>query len=198
MKKGKIFVISGPAGVGKGSVLKKLLETRENVFISVSATTRLPRAGEEDGVHYHFLDVDTFHKWIAQDAFLEYAEYVGTFYGTPRRFVDEALEKGQDVILEIDVRGAEQIAQKRPEAVLVFIAPPSWEELERRLVQRGTESPEKIEKRLLRARVECRTASTYHYFVINDTIENAAKELNAIMTAEHCRSMERMEVISGS
>jgi guanylate kinase len=198
MKKGKIFVISGPAGVGKGSVLKKLLETRENVFISVSATTRLPRAGEEDGVHYHFLDVDTFHKWIAQDAFLEYAEYVGNFYGTPRRFVDEALEKGQDVILEIDVRGAEQIAQKRPEAVLVFIAPPSWEELERRLVQRGTESPEKIEKRLLRARVECRTASTYHYFVINDTIENAAKELNAIMTAEHCRSMERMEVISGS
>ena len=198
MKKGKIFVISGPAGVGKGSVLKKLLETRENVFISVSATTRLPRAGEEDGVHYHFLDVDTFHKWIAQDAFLEYAEYVGNFYGTPRRFVDEALEKGQDVILEIDVRGAEQIAQKRPEAVLVFIAPPSWEELERRLVQRGTESPEKIEKRLLRARVECRTASTYHYFVINDTIENAAKELNAIMTAEHCRSMERREVISGS
>ncbi len=198
MKKGKIFVISGPAGVGKGSVLKKLLETRENVFISVSATTRLPRAGEEDGVHYHFLDVDTFHKWIAQDAFLEYAEYVGNFYGTPRRFVDEALEKGQDVILEIDVRGAEQIAQKCPEAVLVFIAPPSWEELERRLVQRGTESPEKIEKRLLRARVECRTASTYHYFVINDTIENAAKELNAIMTAEHCRSMERMEVISGS
>ncbi len=129
---------------------------------------------------------------------MEYAEYVGNFYGTPRRFVDEALEKGQDVILEIDVRGAEQIAQKRPEAVLVFIAPPSWEELERRLVQRGTESPEKIEKRLLRARVECRTASTYHYFVINDTIENAAKELNAIMTAEHCRSMERMEVISGS
>lgn len=199
MKSGKIFVISGPAGVGKGSVLKKLLEKRKDIYVSVSATTRPPRAGEEDGVHYRFLSADTFHEWIAQDAFLEYAEYVGNYYGTPRRFVDEALESGRDVILEIDVHGAAQIIRKRPDAILIFIAPPSWEELERRLVSRGTESLEKIQKRLLQARVECKTAGTgaYHYFVINDTIEAAAMELDAIMTAEHCRSIDRMEIISG-
>lgn len=197
MKKGKLFVVSGPAGVGKGSVLKALLERRENVYLSVSATTRQPRPGEENGVHYHFLDVDTFHEWIAQDAFLEYAEFVGNFYGTPKRFVEAAMAEGRDVILEIDVQGAMQILQKLPGTTLVFIAPPSWEELERRLVSRGTESQEKIQKRLLRAKVECRDAGAYHYFVINDTIENAAMELDAIMTAEHCRSIDRMEIISG-
>ena len=198
MKKGKTFIVSGPSGVGKGSVLKVLLERREDVFVSVLAITRLPREGEQNGVHYHFLDVDTFHKWMAQDAFLEYTEYVGNFYGTPKRFVDEAMEEGRDVILEIDVQGALQIVHKRPETVLIFIAPPSWEELERRLTLRGTDSPEKIHKRLLRAKVECRTAGAYHYFVINDTIENAASELDAIMTAEHCRSVDRMEVIRDS
>ena len=197
MKRGKTFIVSGPSGVGKGSVLKVLLEKRKDVYVSVSATTRPPRAGEENGVHYHFLDVDTFHEWMAQEAFLEYAEYVGNFYGTPKRFVDEAMDAGRDVILELAVQAALQIAQKRPDAVLIFIAPPSWEELARRLTLRGTDSPEKIEKRLLRAKVECRTAGAYHYFVINDTIENAAMELDAIMTAEHCRSMDRMEIISG-
>lgn len=196
MKKGKLFVVSGPAGVGKGSVLKALLEHRENIYLSVSATTRQPRPGEKDGVHYHFLSAETFHEWIAQDAFLEYAEFVGNFYGTPKRFVETAMAEGRDVILEIDVQGAMQIIQKMPEATLIFIAPPSWEELERRLVSRGTESQEKIQKRLLRAKVECRDASAYHYFVINDTIENAARELDAIITAEHCRSMDRMEIIS--
>lgn len=197
MKKGKMFIVSGPSGAGKGSVLKALLEKRKDVYVSVSATTRPPREGEENGVHYHFLDVDTFHKWIAQDAFLEYAEYVGNFYGTPKRFVDEAMESGRDVILEIDVQGALQIAQKRPDAILIFIAPPDWKELERRLTLRGTDSPEKIQKRLLRAKVECQTAGAYHYFVINDSIQNAAMEVDAIMTAEHCRSIDRMEVICG-
>ena len=192
MKKGKTFIVSGPSGVGKGSVLKVLLEKRKDVYVSVSATTRQPRVGEENGVHYHFLDVDTFHDWMAQDAFLEYAEYVGNFYGTPKRFVDEAMEAGRDVILEIDVQGALQIAHKRPDAVLIFIAPPSWEELARRLTLRGTDSPEKIEKRLLRAKVECRTAGAYHYFVINDTVEHAVEEIRAIMTAEHCRPVERI------
>lgn len=195
MRKGKLFVVSGPAGVGKGSVLKALLEKRENVYLSVSATTRQPRPGEEDGVHYHFLNVETFQEWIAQDAFLEYAEFVGNFYGTPKRFVETAMAEGRDVILEIDVQGAMQITQKLPGTTLIFIAPPSWEELERRLVSRGTESQEKIRKRLLRAKVECRDAGAYHYFVINDTIENAARELDAIITAEHCRSMDRMEII---
>ncbi len=195
MNRGKTFIISGPSGVGKSTVLNALLERRRNVFFSVSATTRPPREGEEDGVHYHFLDVDTFRRWIAEEQFLEYAEYVGNFYGTPKRFVDEAMDRGEDVILDIEVQGAIQVTSKRPETVRIFIAPPSWEELERRLTERGTDSPEKVQKRLLRAKVEFQTAHTYDYFVINDTVENAVEELSAIMTAEHCKPAERMEII---
>ena len=190
-------MISGPSGVGKSTVLKALLESRPNLYFSVSATTRDPRPGEEDGVHYHFVDVDTFRDWIARDQFLEYAEYVGNFYGTPKRYVDEAMDAGKDVILDIEIQGAIQVTSKRPETVRIFIAPPSWAELERRLTERGTDSPEKIQKRLVRAKVEFQTAHTYDYFVINDTVENAVEELNAIMTAEHCKPKERMEIISG-
>ena len=197
MKKGKSFIISGPSGVGKSTVLSALLERRPNVYFSVSATTRDPRPGELDGIHYHFMDVDSFRKWIAMDQFLEYAEYVGNFYGTPKRFVDEAMEQGKDVILDIEVQGAIQGTSKRPDTVRIFIAPPSWAELERRLTERGTDSKDKIQKRLLRAKVEFQTAHTYDYFVINDTVENAVKELDAIMTAEHCKPKERMEIING-
>ena len=197
MTKGKCFIISGPSGVGKSTVLHALMEKRKNVYFSVSATTRDPRPGEVDGVHYHFLDVDTFRQWIANDEFLEYAEFVGNFYGTPRRVVDEAMERGEDVILDIEVQGAIQVTSKRPDAVRIFIAPPSWAELERRLTDRGTDSPDKIQKRLLRAKVEFQTAHTYDYFVINNTVEEAVEELNAIMTAEHCKPKERMEILSG-
>jgi guanylate kinase len=197
MKKGKTFIISGPSGVGKSTVLNALLEKRKDLYFSVSATTREPRAGELDGVHYHFMDVESFRKWIAMEQFLEYAEYVGNFYGTPKRYVDEAMEQGKDVILDIEVQGAIQVVSKRPDVVRIFIAPPSWGELERRLTERGTDSQEKIQKRLLRAKVEFQTAHTYDYFVINDTVENAVNELNAIMTAEHCKPKERMEIISG-
>ena len=197
MKKGKTFIISGPSGVGKSTVLSALLERRPNVYFSVSATTRDPRPGELDGIHYHFMDVDSFRKWIAMDQFLEYAEYVGNFYGTPKRFVDEAMEQGKDVILDIEVQVAIQVTSKRPETVRIFIAPPSWAELERRLTERGTDSKDKIQKRLLRAKVEFQTAHTYDYFVINDTVENAVRELDAIMTAEHCKPKERMEIING-
>ena len=197
MKKGKTFIISGPSGVGKSTVLSALLEKRSNVYFSVSATTRDPRPGELDGIHYHFMDVDSFRKWIAMDQFLEYAEYVGNFYGTPKRFVDEAMEQGKDVILDIEVQGAIQVTSKRPDTVRIFIAPPSWSELERRLTERGTDSKDKIQKRLLRAKVEFQTAHTYDYFVINDTVENAVKELDAIMTAEHCKPKERMDIING-
>lgn len=197
MRKGKTFIVSGPSGVGKSTVLQSLLDRRKDIFFSVSATTRQPRAGEIDGVHYHFLDVDTFQQWIAGDQFLEYAEYVGNFYGTPKRFVDSAMEEGRDVILDIEVQGAIQVAAKRPDTVRIFIAPPSWTELERRLTTRGTDSLEKIQKRLVRAKVEFQTAHTYDYFVINDTVEEAVRELEAIMTAEHCKPQERMEIISG-
>ena len=197
MRKGRTFVVSGPSGVGKSTVLKALLESRPNLYFSVSATTRAPRPGELDGIHYHFMDVESFRKWIAMDQFLEYAEYVGNFYGTPKKFVDDAMEAGKDVILDIEIQGAIQVTSKRPDTVRIFIAPPSCEELERRLRDRGTDSPEKIQKRLLRAKVEFQTAHTYDYFVINDTVENAVGELNAIITAEHCKPQERMEIISG-
>jgi len=197
MRKGKTFIISGPSGVGKSTVLKALLERRKDIYFSVSATTRAPRPGELDGVHYHFMDVESFRKWISMEQFLEYAEYVGNFYGTPKRYVDEAMEQGRDVILDIEVQGAIQVTSKRPETVRIFIAPPSWKELERRLTERGTDTQDKIQKRLLRAKVEFQTAHTYDYFVINDTVENAVRELEAIMTAEHCKPKERMEIISG-
>ena len=197
MTKGKTFIVSGPSGVGKSTVLHALLERRKNLYFSVSATTRDPRPGELDGIHYHFMDVESFRKWIAMDQFLEYAEYVGNFYGTPKRFVDEAMDQGRDVILDIEVQGAIQVTSKRPDTVRIFIAPPSWAELERRLTERGTDSQDKIQKRLLRAKVEFQTAHTYDYFVINDTVENAVKELDAIMTAEHCKPKERMEIING-
>ena len=195
--KGKLFAISGPSGVGKNSVLSRVMQLRDRVQYSVSATSRPMRPGEIDGVHYHFLDVDTFRNWIAKDEFLEYAEYVGNFYGTPKKYVDAAMNEGKDVILDIEVQGAIQVTSKRPDTVRIFIAPPSWSELERRLTERGTDTEEKIQKRLLRAKVEFQTAHTYDYFVINDTVENAVEELNAIMTAEHCKPKERMEIISG-
>ena len=197
MSRGKLFIVSGPSGVGKSTVLRALFAQNTNLYFSVSATTREPRLGEEDGVHYHFLTMDTFREWIAKDEFLEYAEFVGNAYGTPRKYVDEALDAGKDVILDIEVQGAEQVCAKRPETVTVFIAPPSWDELERRLTARGTDTAEKIQKRLQRAKEEVLKAHHYDYFVINDTVENAVTELDAIMTAEHCRTEEQMEIING-
>jgi len=193
--RGKTFIISGPSGVGKSTVLSALLEKRKNLYFSVSATTRAPRPGELDGIHYHFMDAESFRKWIAMDQFLEYAEYVGNFYGTPKKYVDEAMEQGRDVILDIEIQGAAQVCAKRPETVRIFIAPPSWEELERRLTARGTDTPEKVQKRLLRAQVELKNARDYNYFVINDTVEQAVEELRAILCAEHCKPAERMEYI---
>ena len=195
MSKGRSFIISGPSGVGKSTVLSALMEERKNLYFSVSATTRQPRPGEENGIHYHFLTMETFREWIEQDEFLEHAEFVGNCYGTPRKYVYEAMDRGQDVILDIEVQGAMQVAEKMPEVVRIFIAPPSWAELERRLTERGTDTPEKIRGRLERAKEEVKLAGTYDYFVINDSVEHAVQELNAIMTAEHCRPQDRMEVL---
>ncbi len=191
MPKGKTFIICGPSGVGKGTVVSRLLETDPTLYFSVSATTRAPRAGEADGVHYHFLTRERFQEWIDAGDFLEHAQFVGNFYGTPRRYVDEAMDQGRDVLLDIEIQGAEQIHRKRPEAVRIYIAPPSWEELERRLTGRGTEDGEKIRSRLARGREEFAAARDFDYLVINDTVDHAVAEIRAIMTAEHCRPAER-------
>ncbi|MBQ0038223.1 MAG: guanylate kinase [Clostridiales bacterium] len=193
--RGKTFIVSGPSGVGKSTVLNALFQKHDNLYFSVSATTRAPREGEVNGVHYHFIGADAFRKMIEEDAFLEYAEYVGNFYGTPKKYVDEAMDAGRDVILDIEIQGAKQVCEKRPETVRIFIAPPSWTELERRLTARGTDTPEKVQKRLLRAKVELQTADSYDYFVINDTVEKAVAELEAILCAEHCKPTERMSMI---
>ena len=192
MRKGKTFIICGPSGVGKGTVVARLLASDPTLYFSVSATTRPPRAGEEDGVHYHFLDRETFEQWIAAGDFLEYAENVGNLYGTPRLYVDRAMEQGRDVLLDIEIQGAEQVRQKRPETVRIYVAPPSWAELERRLVGRGTEDMEKVRFRLARGREEFAAARDFDYLVINDTVDRAVDELRAIMYAEHCRPQERI------
>ena len=195
VRKGKTFIICGPSGVGKGTVVARLLASDPALYLSVSATTRSPRIGEEDGVHYHFLTRERFQEWVEAGEFLEYAQYVGNFYGTPRLYVDRAMDQGRDVLLDIDIQGAAQIHEKRPEAVRIFVAPPSWEELERRLIGRGTEDMDKVRSRLARGREEFAAAGDFDYLVINDTVDHAVEELRAIMLAEHCRPGERVALL---
>lgn len=190
-----MFIICGPSGVGKGTVVGALMARDPELYFSVSATTRAPRPGESDGVHYHFLTMEQFEAWIAEDQFLEHAAYVGNRYGTPKKFVDEAMGQGRDVLLDIEIQGAAQIHEKRPDAVRIYIAPPSWEELERRLLGRGTESIEKVRSRLARGKEEFDAAKNFDYFVINDTVDHAVEEIRAVMTAEHCRPAERIRMI---
>ncbi len=196
MRKGKTFIICGPSGVGKGTVVARLMASDPTLYFSVSATTRAPRPGEVDGKHYHFLTQEQFAQWVAEDQFLEHAEFVGNRYGTPRQFIDKAMEQGRDVILDIEIQGAEQVHQKRPDAVRIFIAPPSWDELERRLIGRGTEDMDRVRSRLQRGKEEFLVAKDFDYFVINDTVDRAVEEISAIMCAEHCRPDERIAMIN--
>lgn len=184
--KGQLIVLSGPSGVGKGTVLKKYLETATNGMVSVSATTRSPRPGEQDGIDYHFIDRDTFKQWVENGEMLEYTEYNGNFYGTPLNKVDEVRAKGKNVILEIEVDGASQVKKACPEAILIFIMPPSLNILRMRLVDRNTEDAETIENRLSIAKTEFKKAYDYDYIIVNDVIEKAVNSLKAIVKANKC------------
>lgn len=192
-ERGLLIVLSGPSGVGKGTVRKELFkQPNTNYEYSISMTTRKPREGEVDGVDYFFKTREEFEKLIEEGKLLEYAEFVGNYYGTPLDYVNETLDAGRDVFLEIEVQGAAQIREKVPEALFIFLAPPSLSELERRLIGRGTETEEIIQKRIETAKEELEMMSLYDYVVENDEIQKACEKINAIIMAEHCRR-ERVE-----
>jgi guanylate kinase len=179
--RGKVFVITGPSGVGKGTLISELLERVPELELSVSATTREPRPGEEDGRDYHFLTTEEFDAKVAAGEFLEHATYAGNQYGTLRATVERALEDGRSIVLEIEVLGAGQIRESMPEAVQIFIEPPSAEALRERLVGRATDSAEEIEKRLSRAEVELEAADDFHFRIVNDEVQKSALELEKLV-----------------
>ena len=194
-EKGRMFVISGPSGAGKSTVVFKAIEGREDVCFSTSVTTRKPRPSEVDGREYFFVDLDRFNEMVDNDELLEHATYVANSYGTPRKFVEDKLDSGLDVLLDIEVQGARQVNEKKPDAIKIFIIPPSLEELRRRLVGRGTDTERAIEARLIRARQEYAEADFYDYIIVNDDPDRAAKELAAIMLAERCKAEGRMHFL---
>ena len=194
--KGQLIVLSGPSGVGKSTVIAELLGQRKNIYFSVSYTTRQPRVGEQDGVNYNFVSREEFEGMIRRGELLEYAEYVDNYYGTSLKAIEEQLSQGVDVLLDIEVQGAAKVRAKCPEAVLIFIIPPSFEELSRRLHRRATDQEEVIQGRLQKAREEYRHIQQYDYMVVNDKVSEAAAEIMAILTAESCRTRNRIHLIS--
>ena len=196
MNKGILVVVSGFSGAGKGTVMKRLMEKYDGYALSVSATTRKPRPGEEDGREYFFRTRDEFEKLIEEDALLEYARYVENYYGTPRSYVEEQLQACRNVILEIEIQGAMKIKEKIPEALLVFVTPPTVEELERRLTGRGTETAQVIADRLARAGEEAEGMGQYDYILVNDTVEECVDHLHQIIVSEHSRVSRNAEFIA--
>nr|WP_302598205.1 guanylate kinase [uncultured Cellulosilyticum sp.] len=187
MKEGLKIVISGPSGSGKGTIVKELIKN-EQFMLSISATTRMPRQGEEEGVHYYFKSVAEFENMIAEEALLEHANFCGNYYGTPKAPIEEGVKNGKDVILEIEVQGAQQIKKIYDDAVFIFVIPPSLTELEKRLIGRGTETEEVIAKRMGRAKEELALYKEYDYIVINDTLADAIDQINHIVYTEKLRS----------
>lgn len=196
MSKGVLTVVSGFSGAGKGTVMKRLIQKYDDYALSISVTTRKPREGERDGIEYFFKTKEEVETMIENDEFLEYARYVDNYYGTPRFYVEEMLAKGKNVILEIEIQGAMQIKAKNPEAVLVFVTPPSFEELRNRLVGRGTETADVIESRLRRASEEAEGMPSYDYILVNDQVEDCVDRLHQIILSERAKAQRNEEFIN--
>jgi len=194
-KKGLLIVISGPSGAGKGTICKEWLCRHPETVLSVSVTTRPPRPMEEDGINYFFRTREVFEKMIEENEFLEYARVYDNYYGTPRKYVQQHLMAGQDVILEIDIQGALQVKDRFDEGVFLFIVPPTMEELKKRIVKRGTEDPEVILKRFKSAFEEINFIKRYNYIVVNDKVEEAVRKIEAVILAEKCRVDRNRELI---
>lgn len=195
-EKGLLLVISGFSGAGKGTVVKRLLELHNDYALSISATTRSPREGEQNGREYFFKSTEEFESMIDNSELIEYAKYVSNYYGTPKAYVEEQLEAGKNVILEIEIQGALNIKKMYPDAVLLFIMPPSAEELERRLVGRGTEDEATIKARLQRASDEAKGVENYNYIVINDKVDDCVEAINSIVNSEKRKAVNNMSLIN--
>ena len=195
MRKGILLILSGFAGSGKGTIVKELIKRYDNYALSVSATTRAPRPGEEDGREYFFKTREEFENMISRDEFLEHAEYVGNYYGTPRKYVEDMLEEGRDVILEIEMQGALSVKEKCPEAALMFVMPPSAQEVYNRLKKRGTESEEVIMKRMRRGAEEAEGIGKYDFLIINDDLEECINEVHNTVRCAKNSTLSNMDVI---
>ena len=193
-ERGLLIVISGPSGAGKGTVCQKLIESNSNIWLSVSCTSRKPRKGDMEGKTYYFLSREEFETKIKNDELLEYAEYNGNYYGTPKDKISELLDKGIDVLLEIEVQGAKKVKEMVQEALFIFILPPTMDELKRRLTNRGTEDEEKILKRFKTAYQEINELSKYNYVIVNDEVDEAVHKIESIITSEKCR-VDRIEEV---
>lgn len=194
-RKGILIVVSGFSGAGKGTLMKRLVSKYENYSLSISMTTRQPRVGEVKGKDYFFTTAEEFEKGIVNDGFIEYAQYCGNYYGTPKHYVERQLEEGRDVVLEIEIQGALKVKRQFPTALLLFVMPPSAEELERRLVGRGTETEETIAKRMRRAVEEAEGIEAYDYIVINDKLEECVDKMHSVIEAAHNTPGRNIEFI---
>ena len=194
-QQGILAVVSGFSGAGKGTLMKALLEKYDNYALSISATTRKPREGEVHGREYFFLSVEEFEALIEKDQLIEHARYVSNYYGTPRSYVEEKMAEGKDVILEIEIQGALKVKEKFPETLLIFVVPPSAQELKKRLIGRGTETMEVIEQRLKRATEEAEAMDSYDYILVNDDLNKAVEDLHNLIQAQHMQAGNNEELI---
>ena len=195
-KKGILIILSGFSGVGKGTVVRRLLSDYDNYALSISATTRKPREGEEDGVSYFFKSKEEFEQMIKEDSFIEHARYVENYYGTPKAYVQEQLDAGKDVILEIEIQGALKVKEKYPDALMLFLVPPDAQTLKERLVGRGTETADVIHDRLERAAQEAQEMGSYEYIIVNDDLDTCVEQTHELIQLQHRRASKNMELIN--